>query len=170
MGQQKKRAPSNSKPRMFKLFPDPLPLRASKLTPSSFPIERTGLPFRKHFATPDSLFQHFPTISHYFPREPPERSRKHNTSAQVSQYKWEPFRDANWHCMCMCYLQPREGRAFAKVSRWKWEVFWFIAILSTHIGVRGWLDFPDLSGTGDSQRNSRESIRANHSQLKPLFL
>ena len=28
----------------------------------------------------------------------------------------------------------------------------------------------DLSGTGDSQRDSRESIRANHSQLKPLFL
>ena len=29
---------------------------------------------------------------------------------------------------------------------------------------------PVLSGTGDSQRDSRESIRANHSQLKPLFL
>ena len=27
-----------------------------------------------------------------------------------------------------------------------------------------------LSGTGDSQRDSRESIRANHSQLKPPFL
>ena len=27
-----------------------------------------------------------------------------------------------------------------------------------------------LSATGDSQRNSRESIRANHSQLKPLLL
>ena len=27
-----------------------------------------------------------------------------------------------------------------------------------------------LSGTADSQRDSRESIRANHSQLKPLFL
>ena len=27
----------------------------------------------------------------------------------------------------------------------------------------------DLSGTGDSQRDSRESIRANHSQLRPLF-
>ena len=26
-----------------------------------------------------------------------------------------------------------------------------------------------LSGTGDSQRDSRESIRANHSQLKPYF-
>ena len=26
-----------------------------------------------------------------------------------------------------------------------------------------------LSGTDDSQRDSRESIRANHSQLKPLF-
>ena len=29
---------------------------------------------------------------------------------------------------------------------------------------------PLLSGTGDSQRDSRESIRANHSQSKPLFL
>ena len=29
---------------------------------------------------------------------------------------------------------------------------------------------PGLSGTGDSQRDSRESIRANHSQSKPLFL
>ena len=28
----------------------------------------------------------------------------------------------------------------------------------------------ELSGTGDSQRDSRESIRANHSQLTPLFL
>ena len=28
----------------------------------------------------------------------------------------------------------------------------------------------DLSDTGDSQRDSRESIRANHSQLTPLFL
>ena len=27
-----------------------------------------------------------------------------------------------------------------------------------------------LSGTVDSQRDSRESIRATHSQLKPLFL
>ena len=26
-----------------------------------------------------------------------------------------------------------------------------------------------ISGTGDSQRDSRESIRANHSQSKPLF-
>ena len=29
---------------------------------------------------------------------------------------------------------------------------------------------PALSGTGDSQRDSRESIRVNRSQLKPLFL
>ena len=28
---------------------------------------------------------------------------------------------------------------------------------------------PNLSGTGDSQRDSRESICANHSQLKPYF-
>ena len=30
-------------------------------------------------------------------------------------------------------------------------------------------DVCHLSGTGDSQRDSRESIRANRSQLKPLF-
>ena len=31
--------------------------------------------------------------------------------------------------------------------------------------------FPEkLSGTGDSQHDSHEFIRANHSQLKPLFL
>ena len=54
---------------------------------------------------------------------------------------------------------------------------------------RGWVHSPDLPltkflvflgfflfwgstlcGTGDTQRDSRESIRANHSQLKPLFL
>ena len=28
-------------------------------------------------------------------------------------------------------------------------------------------NFLKLTGTGDSQRDSRESIRANHSQLKP---
>ena len=32
------------------------------------------------------------------------------------------------------------------------------------------MDPPELSVTGDSQRDSRESIRANHSQLKTLFL
>ena len=31
-------------------------------------------------------------------------------------------------------------------------------------------DEHNLSGTGDSQRDSRESIRVNHSQLKPHFL
>ena len=31
------------------------------------------------------------------------------------------------------------------------------------------LEFPGLSGTRDSQRDSRESIRTNHSQLKPYF-
>ena len=31
-------------------------------------------------------------------------------------------------------------------------------------------NYTHLSGTGDSKRDSRESIRAKHSQLKPLFL
>ena len=39
-----------------------------------------------------------------------------------------------------------------------------------NIVVAASLIFADLSGTGDSQRGSRESIRENHSQLKPLFL
>ena len=55
-------------------------------------------------------------------------------------------------------------------------------MLFKNIGVRGQCDSSELmvgsqhqlriqlSGTGDSQRDSRKSIRANHSQLAPLFL
>ena len=32
------------------------------------------------------------------------------------------------------------------------------------------MDLLHLSGTGNSQRDSHESIRTNHSQLKPQFL
>ena len=35
---------------------------------------------------------------------------------------------------------------------------------------REFANFKRLSGTGDSQRDSHGSIRANHSQLKPLLL
>ena len=37
-------------------------------------------------------------------------------------------------------------------------------------GLGFWFWCCGLSGTGDSQRDSSESIRANHSQLKSLFL
>ena len=38
-----------------------------------------------------------------------------NTSAKVSRYKWEAYRDTNWWCT-YCFL-PRGGHTFAKVSR-----------------------------------------------------
>ena len=38
-----------------------------------------------------------------------------NTSAKVSQYKWEPYRDTNW--WCIYYFLPRGGHTLAKVSR-----------------------------------------------------
>ena len=38
-----------------------------------------------------------------------------NTSAKVSRYKWEAYRDTNW--WCIYYFLPREGHTFAKVSR-----------------------------------------------------
>ena len=38
-----------------------------------------------------------------------------NTSAKVSRYKWEAYRDTNW--WCICYFLPRGGHTFAKVSR-----------------------------------------------------
>ena len=38
-----------------------------------------------------------------------------NTSARVSRYKLEAYRDANW--WCVYYFLPRGGHTFAKVSR-----------------------------------------------------
>ena len=40
-----------------------------------------------------------------------------NTSAKVSRYKWEAYRDTNW--WCIYYFLPRGGHTFAKV----WEVY-----------------------------------------------
>ena len=44
----------------------------------------------------------------------------------------------------------------------------------SNIEAKNWAQafrgLPGLSGTGDSQRDSRESIRTNHSQFKCLFL
>ena len=47
-----------------------------------------------------------------------------NTSAKVSRYKWEPYRDTN--CWCRYYFLPRGGQhTFAQVSRYfsKLEVY-----------------------------------------------
>ena len=38
-----------------------------------------------------------------------------NTSAKVSRYKWEPYRDTSW--WCIYYFLPRGGHTCAKVSR-----------------------------------------------------
>ena len=101
-----------------------------------------------------------------------------NTSAKASRYKWEPYRDTNW--WCIYYFLPGGGNTFAKVCHRNGSCS---AIVFRSIGVRGRFDSPEfltwwistktlaiLSGTDDSQRDSRESIRANHSQFKPLFL
>ena len=36
-----------------------------------------------------------------------------NTSAKVSRYKWEAYRDTNW--WCIYYFLPQGGHTFAKV-------------------------------------------------------
>ena len=36
-----------------------------------------------------------------------------NTSAKVSRYKWDPYRDTNW--WCIYYFLPSRGNTFAKV-------------------------------------------------------
>ena len=38
-----------------------------------------------------------------------------NTSAKVSRYKWEAYRDTNWWCIYYCL--PTGVHTFAKVSR-----------------------------------------------------
>ena len=38
-----------------------------------------------------------------------------STSARVSRYKWEPYRDAKW--WCICYFLQRGWHPFAEVSR-----------------------------------------------------
>ena len=44
-----------------------------------------------------------------------------DTSAKVSRYKWEPYRDTNW--WRIYYFLPRRGHTFTKASRYKWEVY-----------------------------------------------
>ena len=62
-----------------------------------------------------------------------------NTSAKVSRYKWEPYRDTNW--WCIYYFLPRGGHIL-------WQKYAIgngrcIAILFKSIGVRGRCDSPD---------------------------
>ena len=63
-----------------------------------------------------------------------------NTSAKVSRYKWEPYRDTNW--WCIYYFLPRGGHTLAKVCHRNGRC---IAILFKSIGVRGRSDSPDPS-------------------------
>ena len=62
-----------------------------------------------------------------------------DTSAKVSRYKWEPYRDTNW--WCIYYFLPRGGHTLAKVCHRNGRC---IAILFKSIGVRGCFDSPDL--------------------------
>ena len=61
-----------------------------------------------------------------------------DTSAKVSRYKWEPYRDTNW--WCIYYFLPRGRHIFAKVCHRNGRC---IAILSKSIGVRGRFDSPE---------------------------
>ena len=62
----------------------------------------------------------------------------------------------------------KEGKKNKKLAE-SWVAAHFLLFFHYSSGVAE-SDCSALSGTGDSQRDSRESIRANHSQLKPLFL
>ena len=57
------------------------------------------------------------------------------TSAQVSRYKWEPYRDTNWWCVYVCVFDflPRGGHTVHKYSDRNGRC---IAILFKSIGVR----------------------------------
>ena len=72
-----------------------------------------------------------------------------NTSAKVSRYKWEPYRDTNW--WCIYYFLPGGGHTFAKVCHRNGRC---IAILFKSIGVRGRFDFPEFIADTDSLSNS----------------
>ena len=66
-------------------------------------------------------------------------------------------------------------RSFANLRLRSFALFSFFLHAFACFCVRPRLERPrlgtaELSGMGDSQRDSRESIRASHSQLKPLLL
>ena len=69
-----------------------------------------------------------------------------NTSAKVSRYKWEPYRDTNW--WCTYYFLPRGGHTLAKVCHRNGRC---IAIFFRSIGVRGRFDTPELRRASNSQ-------------------
>ena len=69
-----------------------------------------------------------------------------------------------------CILSARKTHVH-KIPRFRGGgVFWVLGRGECRFYFYGRADFSELSGTGDSQRDSRKSIRANHSQLEPLFL
>ena len=75
----------------------------------------------------------------------PENTRKIRKTSKIGQF-WTVF----------VLSAPNPGWAISYLFR-NFSYFWDSGV------------FGLLSGTGDSQRDSRESIRANHSQLRPYF-
>ena len=77
-----------------------------------------------------------------------------NTSAKVSRYKWEAYRDTNW--WCIYYFLPRGGHTFAKVCHRNGRC---VAILFKCIGVRGRFDSPDFwESRGKRVKNPKPSF------------
>ena len=89
------------------------------------------------FTSPRMLLMVFgpsPTILGSVPTTPDP-----NTSAKVSRYKWEAYRDINW--WCIHYSLPKGGHTFAKVCHRNGRC---IAILFKSIGIRGRFDAPEI--------------------------
>ena len=76
-------------------------------------------------------------------------------------------------CMSLEALSDKEFGAFSCLFHGPylaWKTCLFRAFSMTSAWLLRGPQSESLSGTGDSQRDSRESIRVDHSQLKPLFL
>ena len=111
-----------------------------------------------------------------------------NTSAQVSRYRWEAYRDTNWRCIYIyIYIHTRlsaKGRAyfcksiaiemggasryFSKLSwsgvDWILQAFWF-ATLSPHV-----LRFPPaVSRNRNWNRNCASSVKTAKKYRENLF-
>ena len=89
-----------------------------------------------------------------------------NTSAKVSQYKWEAYRDTNW--WCIYYFLPRSGHTFAKVSQYKWELY-----RDTFQKYRGqgsiWLSWSPVSAEAKRLAGLSLPVRLCFGRLWPQF-
>ena len=95
-------------------------------------------------------------------------TRDPNTSAKVSRYKWEAYRDTNW--WCIYYVLRRWGILLQKYRNRNGRC---IAILFESIGVRGRFDSPDRStGAKPKPLNSAALAErsANYSDLCTSWL